>query len=429
MFLFVLATILASVHGCTAVIITKGASADGSNIVAHTEDAGGGTSDLRVTYIPPAAHPPGSKRPVYRTVQGYPRVVSMDKGPAYMPVGNQKVWEPIGYVDQVESTYGYWAAHYGLANDQGLAIGESTTDARTVGWAVGDQGPHGKNMLNIVELSWIALERCATVRCAVQTMGDLAEKYGFFSEDSNTWQYPGFTDSAEALGLCDKKECWAFIVATGLNNFGAIWAAQRIPDGEVAIIPNAIPIRFLNLSDTDNYLASSNVLDVARKQGWWDPNTPFDFKAAYGYDSPDIDDEEIVSLYGGRRAWRFFDLLAPSLKLDPGLGLGNRVPTYPLSLKPDGPVSVQQVMSIMRDYYQGTPFDLSKGNAAGPFEDPVRYETDPQGLKGSWERSIYIYRNVFSHVIQVRDLPNELATVIWYGHDTSLCTVYTPFYA
>eukprot|EP00457_Paulinella_chromatophora_P001701 gb/GEZN01001703.1/.p1 GENE.gb/GEZN01001703.1/~~gb/GEZN01001703.1/.p1 ORF type:complete len:781 (-),score=82.26 gb/GEZN01001703.1/:455-2797(-) len=435
MFLLLLLSIVAPALSCTVVIVTKGASADGSNIVSHTDDAGGGTTDLRLIRVPPQTFPPGTKRPVYKLKTGYPRLVSdYRQGGIYAPnnkdsMKDQLYYHPLGYIDEVETTFGYWANHYGLVNDQGLAIGETTMDARTVGWALKDVPPHGKNLFSIVELTWVALERCATARCAIKTMGDLAFQYGFYSEDSLTPSYPGYTDSAESLGICDKQECWVFHVLTALDNEGAIWAAQRVPDGHVTAIPNCMLIREMNLSDPDNFMASSNVHQVAEDMGWWDPNTKFEFKAAYGFDNKDPKVQQTVNLYGGRRMWRIFDLVAPSLKLEPGLGMGNRVPTYPFSVKPDSKVSVQDVMAINRDYYQGTTWDLSKGPGAGPFGDPVRYDTPNHGIPGAWERSVYIFRNIHSHVIQVRDLPKEISTVMWYGQDNSLCTVYVPIYA
>ena len=51
----------------------------------------------------------------------------------------------------------------------------------------------------------------------------------------------------------------------------------------------------------------------------------------------------------GRRLWRAFDLLAPSLKLSPDYGNLKTERPYPFSVKPDRAVSVEDVMAIMSD--------------------------------------------------------------------------------
>ena len=80
----------------------------------------------------------------------------------------------------------------------------------------------------------------------------------------------------------------------------------------------------------------------------------------------------LQNLYAGRRTWRIFDKVAPSLHLDPALGQRLSQKTYPFSVKPDWLVSLDEVKALLRDHYEGTPFDLTAGPAAGPFGSPTR---------------------------------------------------------
>ena len=74
-------------------------------------------------------------------------------------------------------TYGYYEASYGIQNEHGVQIAESTCGAKSIGKARDPATGEG-NLFWIGELSKIALERCNTSRCAVQTMGRLAVDFG-----------------------------------------------------------------------------------------------------------------------------------------------------------------------------------------------------------------------------------------------------------
>lgn len=434
-----LAVGLREASACTVIAIGKGATADGSTLVAHTDDAGGGAADLRLVRVPAAAHEPGSKRAVYNFFSGYPRLVAPDRGPHYAPMAPlvddasvpppiPELSTPMGFIPEVSHTYAYFDQDYGMMNEVQLSIGESTCGAKTVGWPL-DAGPHGRNLFGIAELTKVALERCDSARCAVTTMGGLAAEYGFYSEDSGDPKSPDYGDSAEALAIADKYgELWVFHILTGANNTGAVWAAQRVRDDHVTAIANGFTIREMDLADPDWFLASENVESLAINMGWFDPSKgkPFDFTKAYGVAEKDA----VGPLYTGRRIWRIFDVFAPSLKLDSRLGSFSQYATYPFSVRPDSTagVKLEQVMALLGDHYEGTQYDMTKGIAAGPFGAPVRWSGANQGIVGGWERPISMFRTVFSFVLQSRaDLPDSVGGVAWYAQDQPHGSVYVPF--
>jgi dipeptidase len=424
------AAVLAATEACTIFMVGKGATTFGANIVTHTDDAGDDASDVRLVRVPAMDHAPGTKRPIYQWANGYPRIVSLARGPEYMPKEGQELTKPIGYIDQVPHTYALWENDYGTINEHNLAMGESTLNSKLVGFPVGPSLNYtGKCLWGIDSLTRIALERCKTARCAIQLMGDLGVKDGFYSDDSNTYEDPDYDDSAEGLGICDMEECWVFNILTGLNHSSAVWAAQRVPDDHVVAIPNSITIRHMDLDDHENFMYSDNVQSVALTLGWWDGKEEWDFFKAYGFDYSDTWDETVDTLYSGRRAWGFYNLMAPSLKLDGTLGMAPKVPTYNFSYKPDEPVDMAKIKRALRDYYQGTKWDMSKGVGAGPFSSPIRFDTDDYGLHGSWERPTAIFRGVFSHIITLnQNLPYPLDGTMWYGQHQPLDTIYVPIF-
>ncbi|OWZ20033.1 Peptidase [Phytophthora megakarya] len=424
--LLLLLPLLPLARACTMIAVGRNATVDGSTLVAHTDDAGFGAADLRMVRVPAQDHAPGAMRHVYNIQPGYPRVVTTQRGPEYQPKNDQEQFmTPLGEIPQIPHTFGYFDQDYGFMNEVQLSIGESTSGARTAGWPK-DAGPHGYNVFGIGELTKVALERCDSARCAIQTMGDLAVKYGFYSEDSGDLAKPDYVSAAETLGIADRYgEVWVFHVLTGPQNTSAVWAAQRVLDTHVVVVANGFVIREMDLDDPDRFMASDNVLSFAEEMDWWDPKQgKFDFSAAYAAPTPD----PVRALYMGRRIWRVFDLVAPSLQLDSRLGHYPEFPTYPFSVEPDRNLDVSDVIRLLRDYFQGTPYDLSKGLSAGPFGNPMRWGGDEKGVVGGWERPISMYRTVFSFVLQARaHLPDAVGGVAWYGQSSPHATVYVPF--
>ena len=322
-------------------------------------------------------------------------------------------------------------------NEKGVSFAESTCAARTIGFSPRDGGP---NLLCIEELTKLALERCDTALCAVQLMGDLAVTYGYFNTESGTPASFSYGGSAECLLVADATQVWHFHVATAPSGRSAVWAAQRVQDSHATALMNAFVIRAMDFEDSDTYLASPNVTGVALDAGLWDGQSEFDFTAAFAYfnatemhlgSACPVD----YNLYTGRRIWRIFDRLAPGLRLDPSLGHITTRATYPFSVQPEAAVSVATVKALLRDHYEGTPFDLTRGLAAGPFGNPDRYGGGPneRAVEGAWERGISMHRTTWTFVVESRppspSVPPPAATRVWFGFDSPHATVLAPLYA
>uniref|UniRef100_A0A7S2KA99 Dipeptidase n=1 Tax=Zooxanthella nutricula TaxID=1333877 RepID=A0A7S2KA99_9DINO len=434
-----LSVVLPGGRACTIIAVGREASALGVPMVGHSDDSGYDPNDVRLVRVPAQTWPHGSVRPLYNVLATYPRLVDASRSPEYAPVGDQQESEPLATIPQVSHTFAYWDTDYGVQNEKGLSIGESTCTSMTVGWPADKDKPYGYNRAGIEELSKIAMERCETARCAVQTMGDIAVDLGFFSSDSGDPAKPAYSGSSECLTVADAKEgeLWNFNVLTGKNNASAIWAAQRVPPDHVAAVGNSFTIRKMNLSDSDNFLYSPDVTKLAEEKGWWSPKLEkhkdiFDFFYAYGYTPPEdvvpANIGSVLSYYSGRRMWRVFSLLSPEegAKLDPDLGnLPHTKDPYPASVPaPKGSVTLEMVTHAYRDHYEGTKYDLTKGMAAGPHGNPNR-GVGPPGVLGQWERALSMFRTSWSFVNVAK--PHS-RSIVWFGYDAPHGTAYLPFY-
>ncbi len=408
---------------CTTTLTGKNVSADGSVMVSHSDD---GLGDPRLIYVPPMDHEPGATRDVYYShcSLGFvpqwggtetKRIVSKSRGPGYDTPGLPPS-VPLGSIPQVAHTYGYFDANYGLMNEHQLVIGECTDKAK-----VHPLPEPGKRIFYSAELSRVALERCTKAREAVLLMGWLIEKYGYYG-------------TGETLLVADPEEGWVFeMCGYDMNGTDGVWAAKRVPDDGFFVAANQFRIRELNEDDPD-LLYSKNVFKAAQELGWWKPEDgPLDWTKVYG------DGEFHHPYYSLRRVWRAQSLAAPSLKL-PSTVKNAFTHKYPFTIKPDNKLTVADVAAIHRDNYEGTEFDLTQGLAAGPFNNPNRFEGRAEAtaakdgtlstVKGAFERPLNIYRCVYSYVAQARKwMPEALGGVLWYGPDRPATAVLLPFYA
>jgi len=396
---------------CTTLAVGKAATADGSVLVTHTDDGENG-GDSRLCYIPPADHEAGSMRPIYWDTEEFPRFVGNGRGTCYTPQPGQEPYQPIGRIQQVAHTYGYFEATYGTVNERGVGIGETTCSAV---FATDASGHGGKALMSVDELTRIAMERSTTSREAVKLMGSLAEEYGFYGAGS-------FEGSGESLMVGDKEEAFVFHVLTDPTGASAVWAAQRVPDDGVAVVANHFMIREIDFADETNFLHSASVRSVALAKGWWKEGEPLDFTKLYS------DGEYAHKFYSGRRVWGAYRLFGvdhlPSNYTDMRFDA-----VYPATAKlPTGKAKVlpQDLFAIHRDYYQGTEFDMTRGLAAGPWGDPDRWSTTSQ-VTGSWERSIGLFRTTSSHVVQCRGWGQ--GTILWFGPHAAPGTCYMPLAA
>lgn len=227
----------------------------------------------------------------------------------------------------------------------------------------------GKARVDVSELSRVAMERCKTARCAIGLMGSLAEEYGYYGADETEGE------GGESLQIVDTQEAWVFHILADDSGESAVWAAQRVRDGHIAAVANQFIIRELDLDNEDMFMASSNVEEVATRLGFYDSATDgkFDFTKAYAMD------RKHLSTYATRRVWRVMTMAAPSSEL-PG-DTTTFADDYPFDIKPDKLLTVKDVVAMHRDHYEGTPYDMTKGLAGGPYGDPSRF--DPSGTIAS----------------------------------------------
>ncbi len=419
MILIISLWIIQQAVACTTLMVGKKATIDGSVLMSSSCD---GDVMGVISIMPAMQYPAGHKLPMYWNV---PRPTNHSE---YM-ANIRKGYDFVGYLP-IEQTYrsiilggNIESMTTGGLNELGLNIAIEFISMKPV--LASPKGVVGPNS-NHWTTSLIAngLMRTKTAREAIQLIGSMVEQYGFL--------YYRAPKAGVALPISDGNETWLMEIFGPGQNWnaasgkpGGVWCAQRIPDGEVGCSANRSRISQVNLKDKDHFMASPNLYSLAEEYDLWKKGEPFVWYEVYGNPG---------SNYNSLREWRALSLAAPSLDL-PATG-DPLIDRYPFSVKPDKSISVQTLMDIMRDDYQGTEFDITENPAFNPDgkKSPLARPWGPPelfdllGVKP--ERSICTPTSGYVFVAQLRDwLPDSIGNCLWFAYGPAHTSCFTPIYA
>jgi dipeptidase len=382
--LFLLASVFpVKTEACTSVAVSRGASADGSVFISWTYDVTGFMAPLQ--FYQGGEHAEGDSLDLYSFREG----------------------KPLGRIAQAKRTYKV----VGNMNENQVAISETTFTGRK-------ELHDGEGIFDYGNLIYITLQRATSAREAIMIMDELAKTYGYI-------------DTGESFMIGDKNEVWVVeFIGKGKFERGALWVAARIPDGYIAAHANQARIRQIDWNDTDNWMWAEDIVDFAREKGWYEgANKDFSFVDVYAPITPRS------LLLCESRVWSIFRRAAPSAEFSADYWrCVEGADPYPLFVKPDQKIAVEDMIAFHRDHFHGTPYYTGTGAGAGPYENPYRWRPVIFELEGdttaySWERPISQPQTAFSFISQARsELPNEIGGICWYSVDDTYSTVWMPLY-
>lgn len=380
---------------CSNIIVSPGASVDGSSMVSYAADSHWLFGEL---YFRKAGNwKPGSRLAIYE-------------------------WDsnkPLGDIAQVRSTF----QTVGNMNVHQLIIGETT-------WGGREEQVDTNGVMDYGSLIYIALQRASTAREAIQVIVDLANEYGYPSE-------------GESFSIADPKEAWVMdLVGKGSDNKGIVWVARRVPDGYICAHANQCRITRFPWNDPENCLYAPDVAEFARSKGWYSgSDEDFSFRDAYN----PLD-------FGGARAcdaraWAAFNILCDGqftyeengaevtrpasdwLEYAMGYDMKGEMPLF---VKPSRKLSVKDIADVMRDHFEGTPMDMRTDIGAGGNACPYRWRPMNFKVDGKTyvnERAIATQQTGFWFVGQARGwLPDTIGALLWFGCDDAATSYLTPIY-
>ena len=390
---------------CTNIIVGRKASVDGSVLLAYCADSYGFFDTLYFT--PPMTHKSTDVREIY----------------------DWDTYKYLGHIDEVSQTYQV----VGNMNEWQLTIGETTCPGR-------EEMIDETGLIDYYSLIHLVLERAKTAREAIKVMVSLTEKYGYYSD-------------GETFSICDPNEAWLlFMDGCGKDRFVSeertVWVALRVPDNAIAAHANYCRLtkfldgRYTRLTldelqtkypaDSENLpdlmVCSNNVVNYARKMGWYEgTDADFSYNAAYAMNG--FSDRRFAE----PRVWSILNRYSDNMNqyLNYASAVDMNAEPMPLWIVPELEVSVEDLRTAMRDHYEDTPFsnsnDISSGWLSTPYSIlPFRYVLDGENYFS--ERTISVVESGWAFVAQMRSwMPRELGRQ-WFGNDDANMVAMTPIY-
>jgi dipeptidase len=348
-------------QNCFTILVGKNASTDGSIFIAHNEDDLNDHNFVDLHKVPRIQHKGGEKQIFLNTTD------SLDE-----------VAETFGYFWITGSKY----AEEQYLNEWGVAITSNSSQSKVL---IGN-GRIDHNLRRIV------IERARTAREAVKMAGMIVEKFGYAS-------------SGRVYSFADPNEAWVFEVANGKH-----WIARRVPDDEVAIIPNYYVIDDFHKADTLNYLSSPDLIKYAVANGWYDPqnDTSFNFRKVYCHKN------RLDGIWNIARKWVILNQLAEKQY--------DFYADFPFSIKPKHKIDIQTLIDALQDHFENTGFEHDPSLNYG-----LSHHRSGLGVKDTL--SVCNLYNDYSCITQLRNwLPAGIGNIMWIAPRYPCIQPFIPWY-
>jgi dipeptidase len=372
---------------CTAILVGKDATYDGSTMMARTEDAPAGHFfEKKHVVIKPEVQPRH-----YKAVNSKFEIDLPDNPLQYTSM-------PMVKSDKI-GTYG--EAGINVKNVAVSATETISSNARVLG-----ADPLVEDGLGEEDILTIILPYINTAKEGVERLGALLEKYG--------------TYESNGIGFQDEKEVW-WLETIGGHHF----IAKRVPDDAYVVGPNQQGIQYFDFVDAfgekKNHICSKDMIEFINKNHLdltfkksedLSKETKFEVRPALGSHS-DFD-----KVYNTPRAWFMHRYLAQKkYKWDgPKADFTPECDTLPWSLQPDHKITIEDIKYLMSSYYQGTKFNPYGKH--GDLSSAGKY------------RPIGVNRNDFVTLTHIRPyVPDEIKSIEWIAVGSCAFNVFIPQYA
>ena len=348
---------------CTAVYVGCEVSEDGTTIIAKSNDYQAVWANY-VEITERVENEPGRVMPIDNDATVF----------AELPATTYR-YTSTPWMDSTTEQNGLGRDATVCANEYGVMMIMSITSfSNTAALQADPLIEHGLSEFTAVDLVTC---QSASAREAVEVLCALIDEYG--SSEVNI-----------AL-IADQTETWYVEMYNGHQ-----YAAVKLPADQVSVFGNEFLLEYL--SDYEDSFVSADLERLAVENGFavYGKDRELNLLATYSGD-------EVVTNYSHMRTWIGHQLLSPS-----SYGDYDKNDLYPLCFTPDEKVSLQDVMEIMRNRFEGTEYSPDETG-----------RTDMRVIGTDTALSV--------HIGQIYpDLPADMACVTWESTGPVVYGVFVP---
>ncbi|MDO4739104.1 MAG: C69 family dipeptidase [Eubacteriales bacterium] len=360
---------LSSVSGmaCTAIYVGSNLTSDNSTLFARSEDIS--NSYNKLFYCAPAGqHKAGE---VYTGCYGFTYTFTKDSY-SYTAFSDDNGVGVEFYCPDCGSTHAHTPYQAGGTNEMGLSV--SATETLHASDAVTEADPYNwETGIEEAEIPTVLLSECATAKEAVLLLTSIYDTVG--------------CQGGSGIFIGDHSETWYIENTTG----SAYIALKLTPDMAFAV-PNQSVIGLIDLDDTENVIASANLIEVAKTAGTFvgdeEANT-IDYLASYNADQ--VANGRMISAMAHFNAEATAELTFADYAISNVDAEGNVVPMY-TNIALDRVFTVQDII----DYY----------------------DIDGIGSTGNLE----------IHIFQTYKQDDVVDTIEWVAMDNGCYSVFVPYF-
>ncbi|MFD1417858.1 C69 family dipeptidase [Companilactobacillus keshanensis] len=289
---------------CTAMLVGKDATIDGSTMICRDNDAHGSIEPQRFIVVKPEEQPK-----VYKSV-----ITGLE---VELPDNPLKVT----LTPRSNLVEGQWGSS-GINSDN---VSMSATETITTNSRILGIDPYNMEGLGEEDLEVITLPFIHSAKEGVEHLGALLEKYGTYEPNG--------------ISFADKDEIWWLETIGGHN-----WAAVRIPDDAYVVAPNRMNIDDFDF-DSNDTLCSTGLKELIEKNHMNPDTGKYNLRHIFG--SATVRDSE----YNNPRAWYIQKLFTPDVEQDP------RDQDLPFICHANKKLSIEDVKFALSSHYENTPYD------------------------------------------------------------------------